>query len=678
MMKKPCLLLPTGILLALSSPVIQAETPTDLEMDVYANTKSKAPKISGYGRPAEQIAQSTAHIKGKDAAKTGSDRLEDFADYVPGVQTGEGSGIGSAVNIRGFRTTQATLDGLPDVQGFYLRDPATLESVDIVKGRDSSLSGFGTPGGTVGYTSKKPFFTPSRTFSLLMGSPSQVRGLLDVTGALRNPDWAGRLQVSGQQAETGYANVGDDRYSIQPSLRWNGDNQTLLLSLEHGWQNREDRNLTIFHNHAPIYNVSYVDPRSTADRRMTRVAVDYSRQLNEQWEASLQASHISAASKETNISIGIPSDDSPDEWYDYYRKTRTDLDQTALRAELSHQRHSGRLEQQTRLGFFAQQVEYSFQSADIVGEATLNVYQPVFGYALPDDRLLLKTTLTSTAPERAWYLQHYTQFNDKLGISAGIRRSHTTTDAAIPGFAARNLDAYDTSASAGLSWKLTPHWQWFASHNESFQPNSGWDKNHNLFAPEQSTQHETGLRYTRDTPNGKPLKASLSVFNIKQKNVTTPDPLDPNYSVLTGAQQAKGMEANLEQPLTPKLHLTAGYSYLNARITSSNDGLAGNHLANVPSHSSSLRLAYTPQADTELALGVVRIGKRPGNSSNSFEVDGYTRLDASAQWKLDKRTTLKAGVENLLDKDYIAASSDIHALVQGRKRTLTLGLEVAF
>jgi iron complex outermembrane receptor protein len=313
-----------------------------------------------------------------------------------------------------------------------------------------------------------------------------------------------------------------------------------------------------------------------------------------------------------------------------------------------------------------------------VGKATLNVYQPVFGYPLPDERTLRKSELASIWPERAWYLQHFISLNDKLTLAAGIRTSHTTFDGRIPGFSARNLDTRDTSNSFGAVWQATPHWQWFASHTESFNPNTGWDRNHNLFAPEQGVQHETGLRYSRETPAGKPLTASLSAYRIKQKNVTTPDPLDPDYSVLTGAQQVKGVEATLEQPLTRKLHLNAGYSYSDARITSSNDDLAGKHLNNIPRHSASLRLAYKPKANTELTLGAVRVGKRPGNAANTFEVEDYTRLDASAEWKLDKNTILSAGVQNLLDEDYIASSSDIHALVQGRKRSVTLGLEVAF
>ena len=60
---------------------------------------------------------------------------------------------------------------------------------------------------------------------------------------------------------------------------------------------------------------------------------------------------------------------------DYYRKIRMDQDQTALRANSTT---SGTADgwNKTRIGFFAQQVENSFQSTAIVGKATLNVYQP--------------------------------------------------------------------------------------------------------------------------------------------------------------------------------------------------------------------------------------------------------------------------------------------------------------
>jgi iron complex outermembrane receptor protein len=314
----------------------------------------------------------------------------------------------------------------------------------------------------------------------------------------------------------------------------------------------------------------------------------------------------------------------------------------------------------------------------VVGTFTLDLYQPSFDFPLPDDSLLDNSVFQAHWPERAWYLQHQTKLNEKLGISAGVRASHTTFDGAIPSLSRRTLDARDTSTSLGLTWQATPTWQWFASHNESFSPNLGWDRRGNLFAPEQSVQHETGIRYTQESLAGRPLQANLSTYRIDRKNVTTADPVNPAYSVLTGAMRSEGIEATLQTPLTPKLNLSAGYNYGDVRITESNSGLKGNRLHNTPRHSGSLQLTYAPSATSELSLGAVHVGKRPGDNANSFEVPAYTRLDAAAQWKLDKHTTLTAGVRNLLDEDYVASSAASNSLVQGRKRSVTLGLEVAF
>jgi iron complex outermembrane receptor protein len=645
-------------------------------VDIHAS-KRKSPKIAVYGKPANQIAQSIAHTKGADAAKTGSDRLEDFVDYLPGIQVADGNGVGSAITIRGFRATQGQIDGLPDVLGFYLRDPATLESIDIAKGRDSTLFGIGTPGGAISYTSKKPSLTPKRSMGLQIGSPSQVRGFLDITGPLSTKGWTGRLLVSGQQAETGYVNVGDDRLSILPSLRWVGENQSLLLNMEHGWQNREANDIIVWLDGKPTYNMSYVDPRSQASRRMTRLGFTYTHQLNEQWEASLQASRIEAKRKETHIGIGIPSDE-PDIWYDYYRKLNMEQTQTALKGELRHEREVGKLQQETRIGINQQGLKSSLQQGRLLGTSILNIRQPVFGYPLPDDSQLQNIGSSSDQPERAWYLQHQSTWNDKLGISLGVSNSHTKADTTVGAATQQTIKGDDTNTSVGLTWQVNPQWQGFASRVESIDTNIGRDRNLNLFAPEQSIQHEIGVRYEEKNTDRKPLTANLSAYQLKRNNVLTPDPLDSYYSVLTGAMQTDGVELEIAKPLTPKLKLSTSYSYSDARITSSNSGKLGNHLSNVPRHSGALTLTYQPAADTELALGVVKVGKRPGDNLNSFEVPAYTRVDAAARWKLDKKTTLNAGVRNLLDTDYVAGSSDETALVQGRKRSVTLGIQVDF
>ncbi len=667
------------------SPVTYADSATVLDdIDIYAKKKPQVPDIAVYNRPAKRIAQSTAHIDGTTAARTGSDRLEDFASYTPGVQLVDGNGIGSAVSIRGSKVTQATVDGLPDVQGFYLRDPATLTSIDIAKGRDTTLSGFGTPGGTLHYTTKKPSSTRQRTLTLTTGAPSLIRGQLDITGALNSASdnaWAGRTVLAGQQAQTGYANVGDDRFTVMPSLRWHDAKQSVDLGMEYGWQNRESDDTTILHNGKPIYNVSYVDPRSTAERRMSRVSVDYTRHLNAHWDAKLQTAHIEGKRREQLSSIGFPATDDETLWYSYYRKLDQQQQQTTLKTELQHQTQSQGFKHQTQVGVYNQRVRLHYTSYASYGDGIIPTEQPTFDYALPDDVTLAASALDfrSTWPERAVYLQHQTTtLDDKLALSLGVRNTQTNMDGSIPELSLRSLDTNDTNTSVGITWQAKPHWQFFASHNESFDPNLGFDRQGHLFTPEQNVQHEAGVRYAHSTAQGNPVQASLSTYRIKRENVTTTDPVDSNYRVLTGEVQSKGVEASITQPLTPELQLTAAYAYGDAKITRSNSGLTGNNLSNEPRHSSAVQVTYRPNHATELTLGAVHIGQRPGDNANSFTVDGYTRWDAAAEWQASKKTKLTVGVRNALNKDYIAGSSAAYSLAQGRKRSVTLGWEVNF
>lgn len=648
--------------------------PDSLEIDIRA-----APPLATYGVQSNQVAHSITRIKGADAGKTGSDRLEDFADYIPGVQLGRNqAGIGSDIYVRGYSLNGAAyLDGLLDVQGFYLRDPATLESIELGKGLDSVLFGSGSPGGSLNYTTKKPGFTTRRSISLTAGSPQQGRTLLDINQPVAGTNWAGRLIVAGQKAETGRANVGDDRFTLLPSLLWQTERQSLLLEAEYGWQNREYDFDSVFYRGAPVYNVSYVDPRSYAQRRMTRVGATYTHDLGKGWESLLQASHIEAKRHERWIGFSyLPA--SGDSLPGYYRDADYDQAQHVVRAELARTYHNGSTQHQTRFGFSGQSVEIGLQRQYRTGLFSLDIFNPVFDFPLPDASQLTKRESVTLRQERAWYAQHHADFSNGIGITAGIRSSHYDADYTSPTLSFQETSNHDTSASLGLTWQITPHWQAFASHLGSFAPNIGLDKDDHFFDPLKGVQREIGIRHNHDTVHGKPFTSTLSAYRIDQDNVTTRDPTEPGALVLTGKTRSTGLEATIRQPISKTLDLGVAYQYSDARITENNDGNTGNRLHNVPHHGGSVTLDYTLNARTHVSLGAVHVGKRPGDDANSFDIPAYTRLDAGLEWKLNRQATVQAGVRNLLDEDYVAASEGADFIVQGRKRTLTVGLTVDF
>lgn len=111
------------------------------------------------------------------------------------------------------------------------------------------------------------------------------------------------------------------------------------------------------------------------------------------------------------------------------------------------------------------------------------------------------------------------------------------------------------------------------------------------------------------------------------------------------------------------------------------EGFEGQRLANTPEWAGTLRLSYRATADLRLGGSLIHVGDRQGaNFGIPFQVDGYTRLDLDASWRVPQvpGLTLFASVENLLDEDYVLGSRDATQIQLGRPQTFTLRARYAF
>jgi catecholate siderophore receptor len=91
--------------------------------------------------------------------QTGANSLQDALRTVPGITFGAAEGgnpIGDRPFIRGFDSQGSTyLDGVRDI-GAQSREIFAVESVQVVRGSDSTLGGRGAAGGTINIVSKMP------------------------------------------------------------------------------------------------------------------------------------------------------------------------------------------------------------------------------------------------------------------------------------------------------------------------------------------------------------------------------------------------------------------------------------------------------------------------------------------------------------------------------------------
>lgn len=624
--------------------------------------------------------QNTAIIKSTDAVQIGANRLEDVADYIPGVNLGRNqAGIGSDITIRGYTTAgNLQLDGLPDVQGFYLRDPETLEQVEIHKGLDSTNFAAGMPGGIVNYVKKQPSFKTKRQLKIQIGSPEQWRSSLDIKGALPrlSPNMAGRLIIAKQHAQTGRANVRDDRLTVMPSLLWQTEQQKLLVELEHGKQNRPYDFDNVFYQGKPIYNVSYVDPRAYADRQMDRASVTYEREFKQGWHSKLQIAQTKAKRDERWIGFAyLP--ESGTKLPGYYRDAQYKQHQQALKAEISKTFQIGKQAQQSTLDYTRSKVNIDLNRQYRTGLFDLDIYHPVFDYPLPDSAKLTKRQATTIRYEEAIAFKHQAHINNQLTVNLGIKHSRFNADYQTPTIAYTEGENKHTTWSLGVSQNIDANWQVFVNRLGSFSPNLGTDRNDRFLAPLEGVQHEVGVHYEKPLSYNKPLKVKLSTYQIKQKNVTSADSLSPGSLLLVGKTRSKGIELEASTPLNQQFSLKSTYSYNDTRITENTEGNTGHRLHNAPQHSASIGLTYQT-AHLSSIVSAVRVGERMGDDNNSFCVPAYTRWDAGAQWQLNPHIALSLNARNLLNTDYVAAVEGADFLVQGAKRAITTGLQLDF
>ncbi len=111
--------------------------------------------------------------------------------------------------------------------------------------------------------------------------------------------------------------------------------------------------------------------------------------------------------------------------------------------------------------------------------------------------------------------------------------------------------------------------------------------------------------------------------------------------------------------VTYGLNLLATYVYTQVNYTEDFNGLKGNRLENVPRHQGSLWGTRQFNDAFKVGLGAVAVGKRPGDSDNTFKLPGYVRLDAMAAYTYrigQHRLTTQLNINNLLDKEYFANS----------------------
>ena len=221
----------------------------------------------------------------------------EIIDYTPGVNNSQGEGHRDAAVIRGVRTTQDFYrDGIRDDVQYY-RPLYNIEQIEIIRGPDALLSGFGGGYGLINRVSKKGKI--GEDFTILSGSLDtfgEHNVQLDKNMQL-NEKTALRVNIFGENLENHRDFYYGDGFGLNPTLKYDlGDGSTLDLSYEYLDQERFiDRGIPTGADNKPVKslkNIVFGDPTenfSTHEAHILRAIFEH--QATDNLTGKLSASH---------------------------------------------------------------------------------------------------------------------------------------------------------------------------------------------------------------------------------------------------------------------------------------------------------------------------------------------------------------------------------------------------
>ena len=131
---------------------------TELSPLSVTGTKAEPSSLSSglkTSLPIDSLPKSVSVMNAEQIKAQGLKSVGDIIDYTPGVNNSQGEGHRDAAVIRGVRTTQDFYrDGVRDDVQYY-RPLYNIEQVEVIRGSDALLSGFGGGYGLINRVSKK-------------------------------------------------------------------------------------------------------------------------------------------------------------------------------------------------------------------------------------------------------------------------------------------------------------------------------------------------------------------------------------------------------------------------------------------------------------------------------------------------------------------------------------------
>ena len=719
---------------ALPEITVKESAENGVKTDTASSVKFTAPLLD--------TPKSVTVIPSQVISQTGSTSLVEALRTTPGISFTAGEGgtpIGDRPTIRGFDAQSSTfIDGVRDT-GSQTRDIFNIESIEVVRGSDSTNGGRSGAGGSINLVTKTPKKEAFNEVNVGIGTDNYKRVVAD-SNILLGDNAAIRLNAMYYDANVaGRDNVDGTRWGFAPSLKFGLTGPTsVTLSYYHMQSSDMPDYSTPYQNSGVRTKANPEGPVSIGrkfygltDRDFRDTKTDIGTvQVQHDFGNSLVVRNTTRYGKTSNDFIVTNPDDSAGNVKNgfVYRSPKSRIaDTTTLtnQTDLTGEFKTGSLNHKFAVGLELTREETNVGGYTIFPNALLSGAGRTCGAALLANynctslynpnandpwRGTIVTSPLSTKTvtnTKSIYGIDTMELTKSLFLNLGLRYDSYSTTASVPTYTAivpttvngvsrpagsviqgtsLGNNASFWNYSAGLVYKLTPEGSIYASYSTASSPPgaSTGDGGDNISAanqalpPERTRTMEVGTKWDL---LDKQLSVTAAVFKIQKNNARVS--IDANTQAVAGKQEVEGFELGIAGNLTKKWTVFGGYSHMNSKLVDngSYSGAAannGNQFPNTPEDSFSLWNTYEIMPKLTLGAGVYYVSRVFGNTANTLYVPSYVRYDAMATYAVNKNVTLQLNVQNLTDKIYYDQAFTTHYAHMAPGRSAVLSANMRF
>jgi outer membrane receptor for ferric coprogen and ferric-rhodotorulic acid len=631
--------------------------------------------------------------------------LDQVLRNTPGVTVYQSDSDRAQYYSRGFPISAMQIDGVPVVMNSDMSSTtstnapnlAMYDRVEVLDGPSGLYNGLGTVGGTINLVRKRAPSEFQASTDLTAGTYSNFNGTADIGGPL-NPEGTirGRFVASGQtqdlrqdgrwrhdQAYYGtieadltadtLARIGASYMQRDSNIGWANYNETYagtsnvagspsgyygaswnhnryattdaFASVEHtfdtGWKVTASGDFT--YDTARVFSgelFSTVDPTTNLSQMGTTNTDYWGR--NEAFDLNASGPY-SLFEREHEVTVGVNYTHMYNHGTSYYGPGGND--------------------------FFFSDVNIS----------KINFPQPTWDKLPTDtDKNVVQTSQVGLYGNTRYHI------TDALTAVGGARISWWNTS-----FTPDSVYNYDNYANTknsysakitpygGLIYDLTKTYSVYASYSTVFQPQTVYSRDGSLVAPMEGDQYEVGVKgsYFEGA-----LNASLSLFQITQKNRATVDPTDPtnSYYIAQGKSRSRGIDIRVSGEVIPDWTVFTGYTYNNSKYLDQDsfDTAASDFSQIAPKHLFKLWTNYKLPGELtgwEIGGGVNATSELYyGSGATRISQSSYFTADARIAYNFDDKTSIALNGTNIFNKLFYQPNNS--GVVYGDPRRVMLTL----